>query len=817
MSVEVLKRLVHTFPGEMGVYAKNLKTNATVAINGNTPFYLASIAKVPIMIGAVDAMNRRERLDDEYEIEPFDYREEGKCYRYHHIGTKQKYRNLLRTMIRCSDTTATDMVMRIAGHEKVNRTLRNLNIDGLSEVTSIAELDRIVRAVYNDTWAEIPAYAFEPYSRDGNSQLLIPAYLNKIPGSNDSAAEAYQQYYATGLNSATPRAMGILAERLAEETLLAEPWKNDVLREEIFTAGGEGAIGKAVPNVRLVDSKGGAKYRVRCELGIVYSGGVPEAVIGVFTQKHDIPRNDVGSIIKEAANLAYKAIGFSHTIAAPTLSNPGLVFVEPPVGQLYEPGTKPPIRWKSQGVSGRLTLQLVRTSANGDETVVDTFSNNVIDDGEWHSWSVPSSITPATNYRLKLFSNADPSVQAYSPYFALRGVIRALEPHLGENHPHGDKPRLRWSTYGVTGRLTLELLKGSSKVLTISTNAIDDGEWHSWEVPNSLKPDDDYRIRITSNTDPSVVGYSPNFTVGGKIAVSRPNLGDAIAIGDKPRIRWQSSAIEGNLRIRLRRGEATLVQTISDNALNDGEWHSWQVPESLKDGGGYRIEVSDRDNGALRGYSHYFQIGARLEWLIPSLEQRPFNGDDHVRPHYFAYGTTPTLRWRTHGTLAGRLRLELLRDGKVVEVITSNAIDDGEWHSWTVSRQLPASSRYQFRLQSLERQHAIATSQYFQLGALIDITLPYSENGTTQLQRLSQGDRPKIRWRTENISGNLRLELYRQDDVALLIHSNALNDGEWHSWSVPSNLKVGRGYRLKLTSRENSDVFGFSPWFSIDD
>ena len=677
MCIENLKRLIYTFPGEMGVYAKNLKTNETVAINGNTPFYLASIAKVPIMIGAVDAMNHRNRLNDEYEIEPFDYREEGKFYRYHHIGTKQTYRDLLRRMISNSDTTATDMVMRIAGHENINRTLRNLNIDGLNEVTSIAELDRIVEAIDNDTWAEIPAYAFEPQGRDGNTQLLIPAYLSEIPDSNDSILEAYQQYYATGLNSATPKAMGIIAERLAEETLLAEAWKNDVLREEIFTAGGEGDIGKAVPDVRDVDSKGGSKYRVQCRLGIIYNGNFAEAVIGVFTQNHDVPRDDVRRSIQEAANLAYEAIGLgSHTIPTPTPGNPGLAFVEPPVGQLYEPGTTPPIRWQSEGVSGRLTLQLVRTGRSSED-VVETFATNVIDDGEWHSWQVPSTIAPAANYRLKLFSNADPTVQTYSNYFALRGVIRVIEPHLGENHPHGDKPRLRWSTYGVTGRLTLQLLKKTSMVQTISTNAIDDGEWHSWTVPDSLKPGNDYRIRIISNTDSQVVGHSPFFTIGGKITVTYPNIGEAIAIGTTPNLLWQTSDIEGNLRIQLCRGEETLVQTISANALNDGEWHSWQVPESIEDGGGYRIEVSDRDLGALKGYSHYFQLGARIEWLVPSLEQRPFNGDKHVRPHYFAYGTTPTLRWRTRGILEGNLRLDLLRGGQVVKSISGNAINDG--------------------------------------------------------------------------------------------------------------------------------------------
>ena len=111
----------------------------------------------------------------------------------------------------------------------------------------------------------------------------------------------------------------------------------------------------------------------------------------------------------------------------------------------------------------------------------------------------------------------------------------------------------------------------------------------------------------------------------------------------------------------------------------------------------------------------------------------------------------------------------------------------------------------------------IATSQYFSLGALVDISLPYSENVLTQRTTLNKGENPRIFWRTDNVSGNLRLEVFRRNTSVLVIHNSALNDGEWHSWQVPTSLNEGRGYRFKLTSRENPDVFGFSPWFRIQD
>lgn len=815
MSQANLEKLVYTFPGEMGVYAKNLKTNQIVAINADTPFYLASVVKVLIMIGAVNAMNSPDRLNDQHKIELYDYREEQKAFRYHHIGTNQTYRDLLRRMIGSSDTTATDMAVRIAGRDNINTTIKQLGINGLGEVTSIGELDRMIQAIFHDDWATVPPYAFEPYIRDSNCEFLIPFHLTAIPNNNDTTEEAYEFYYRTGLNSATPRAMGFLAERLAEETVLGQPWKNDILRNHIFDAAGEGAIGGAVPGARVVDTKGGTKYRVKCELGIIYNNSTPEAVIGVFTQKHDIPRDDVSLIIRHAANLAYRALGFTHIIPNPTPNNPGLVFVAPGTGQLFEPGVRPPIKWLSHGVSGSLTLQLVRINNEGSEQVVQTITTDATDDGEWHSWKVPGNLSPAGNYRFKLTSNEDSCVQAYSHYFALRGVIRVLEPHLGENHPIGSSMPIRWTTFGVNGQMTIDLFRGKSKVKTIATDAIDDGEWHSFIVDDSLSPDNSYRVRVASKTDPSVISWSPNFTIGGKITVSRPTLNQIVAIEATPTIRWQTTPVNGNVRLKLFCGEGTLVDTIANDAINDGEWHSWTVPSTIKDAEGYRIDISSRAHPAIRGSSHYFQLGARLEWLIPSIQQVPFNSNAHARPHFFAYGDTPTLRWRTVGALPGHMRLELLRAGQMVQLISANALNDGEWHSWTVSTNLPASSRYQFRLCSLVRNQVVALSQFFHLGAMVDITLPYRQSDLRPMTELVRGTTPTLRWRTANVSGQLRLELFNRNALKLGISDDALNDGEWHSWTVPNTLDVGRGYRFKLTSNSNPDVFGFSPWFEV--
>ena len=53
-----LEPLVRNFHGTAGIYVRNLKTGATVAINADTLFPTASMIKVPIMCGLFDMIEK---------------------------------------------------------------------------------------------------------------------------------------------------------------------------------------------------------------------------------------------------------------------------------------------------------------------------------------------------------------------------------------------------------------------------------------------------------------------------------------------------------------------------------------------------------------------------------------------------------------------------------------------------------------------------------------------------------------------------------------------------------------------------------------
>lgn len=55
-----LRQLTADFKGDVGIYVKHLKTGKTVAIQADTIFPTASMVKIPILIGIMDKLNKKE-------------------------------------------------------------------------------------------------------------------------------------------------------------------------------------------------------------------------------------------------------------------------------------------------------------------------------------------------------------------------------------------------------------------------------------------------------------------------------------------------------------------------------------------------------------------------------------------------------------------------------------------------------------------------------------------------------------------------------------------------------------------------------------
>ena len=178
---------VHAFHGEMGVYAKNLTTGETIAVNADQRFPTASLIKVAVMAEVFRQMGEGKFA----RTTPVTLRDDAKAgdetvpLNMIHDGTVLTVGDLLHFMIAYSDNTATNLLIGLVGTANVDHLL--------------------------DSYGLTKTRLYRPTFRDGHADVL---------------PEEEKEY---GLGSTTPREAATLLELIAEGKVVSRAACDDMI------------------------------------------------------------------------------------------------------------------------------------------------------------------------------------------------------------------------------------------------------------------------------------------------------------------------------------------------------------------------------------------------------------------------------------------------------------------------------------------------------------------------------------------------------------------------------------------------------------
>ena len=164
-------------------YAKHLPSGREIAIRADEPMNALSVIKIPIMVLAYrDADAGTLELDERYQIQPEDMRRGSGLLQSFSPGIEPTYRDIITQMIITSDNTATDVVIRRLGLERVNTMVAEMGFDQTRLRATTGELFRAVlelaapgnaslsdREVFESGFPSDPEAAVRSFGFEGDS------------------------------------------------------------------------------------------------------------------------------------------------------------------------------------------------------------------------------------------------------------------------------------------------------------------------------------------------------------------------------------------------------------------------------------------------------------------------------------------------------------------------------------------------------------------------------------------------------------------------------------------------------------------------
>jgi len=312
-----IDRIDRETPGQLGVYVKRLADGSAYSHGADRFWYLGSTVKVPIAIAVLRRVDEGQlKLTDRVTLQAGDKIEAGPLV-WQRDGRSFTIDELLPRMLRDSDNTGANMLMRTAGEERVTALAKAAmgaaNVERITTLAQVrydvyAEIHPRARTLSNDQLVRIASAPMGPQRVEAVRRALN---LKTADMQAKTMDEAYERYYARRLNSATLDGYGALLEKLVRGQLLSPAGTRrmfDDMKLGIFTNYRlQAGLPREVPFIH----KTGTQHRTACHAGVIDpEDGGADAIVAVTCAADVDEQHEAGRIFERVGE------AITHTLLA---------------------------------------------------------------------------------------------------------------------------------------------------------------------------------------------------------------------------------------------------------------------------------------------------------------------------------------------------------------------------------------------------------------------------------------------------------------------------------------------------------------------
>ncbi len=259
----------------VGVYVRDLDTGVSVSHRADEFWYLASSVKVPVALAVLRAVERGDfTLDTTLRLRASDYVDGAGATNARPLGTPLSVRYLLEQMIIYSDNTASDMLIGLIGLHAVNALVEQLAPHGIERITTLADVRRHAYGHLTAEAVHLTGHDFLVLKQQRNDAERLQALgrLLRVPTASfkvASVADAFEAYYAGGLNSGRLDAYAHLLQQFVEGQVLNAGHTAWLLRVMARVQTGTQRIKAGLPASARFAHKTGTQRARTCDSGLI--------------------------------------------------------------------------------------------------------------------------------------------------------------------------------------------------------------------------------------------------------------------------------------------------------------------------------------------------------------------------------------------------------------------------------------------------------------------------------------------------------------------------------------------------------------------
>ena len=243
-----LQKIARDTKGQMGLYVKHVESGKEVAVEADKIFPLASVFKLGVMVETFRQIEEGSiSLDERIELEPKHYCIGEGVLQYLAPGLKPTVGDLLALMIISTDNTASEMLWKRIGLQRVNMRMRELGLARTSIYIPYRESFLMSMGIgpFKDLMITEAARKWKGMSDIDRMKALNETERESAGLSIDDFRQKYERIYGLKAekkwktqkvydevfdNLGTPREIGMLLEKILKNEVVSPEASRSMLR-----------------------------------------------------------------------------------------------------------------------------------------------------------------------------------------------------------------------------------------------------------------------------------------------------------------------------------------------------------------------------------------------------------------------------------------------------------------------------------------------------------------------------------------------------------------------------------------------------------
>lgn len=281
-----LEQIDDDMPGELGVHVRQ-SGGERLDRGAARVWYLASTIKVPVAIAVLEQVEAGKlSLEQTLTVRQSDFVDGAGDLIWQEPPFDISLGQLIGKSLRDSDSTATDMLIRLIGEDHLNRRVAEWTGGGFNDITTVLQVRYDVYGPAHPGVAQLSNMDIVRLRNAEAGEPRLQALAQALGVSREELAvenfgELFARYYARGLNSARLEAFATLLERLEAGELLEDTHTTLLVEHMQAITTGDDRIAAGLPDGVAFAQKTGTQIARACNVGIINPQSEKPALIVV--------------------------------------------------------------------------------------------------------------------------------------------------------------------------------------------------------------------------------------------------------------------------------------------------------------------------------------------------------------------------------------------------------------------------------------------------------------------------------------------------------------------------------------------------------